>query len=117
MYFIYTIIAFLIIALICLTNAFAKAKKNKPTSNKMLEISKELGLIGLVIGCLGGIVVLLDLLMYTEAIGEPDPYRFAVGLKTSMGSIIAGIATFGIVRIGVLIYKWMREEEEQQLNN
>jgi len=113
MYFIYTIIICLIIAIICLISAFIKAKNNKISSKKMLGIATELGLFGLVVGCLGGIVVLLDLLMYTEAIGNPDPYKFATQLKTSMYSIIVGIASFGIVRLGIIIYKWMDEAKEQ----
>lgn len=113
MYFIYTIIICLIIAIVCLISAFIKAKRNKISSKKMLGIATELSLFGLVVGCLGGIVVLLDLLMYSEAIGEPDPYIFATKLKTSMWSIIVGIASFGIVRIGVIFYKWMGEAKDQ----
>ncbi len=98
-----------------MARAFQNRKRDSALSSKMIGLVAESGLISLVIGCLGSIVNLIQLSILVESIGNVGPDLFSQGLKGSLFTIAYGLSSFLIARIGILVYKWIKEND--QLNS
>jgi biopolymer transport protein ExbB/TolQ len=81
-------------------------KKDKTKSNKMLKLTVDSSLLGLVLGFLGSVIGLITAFDSVEAMGNPDPSVFAGGLKVSLLTATFGLFSFVIARIGILILRW-----------
>lgn len=59
-------------------------KKSKGVAEKMLRLTVDSSLLGLVLGFLGSVLGLIMAFDSVEALGDPDPSIFAGGLKISL---------------------------------
>ncbi len=108
---------FMSLILICLLlslaftiRGIAMNNKNATKSNKMLSLSIDAGLLGLTLGFLGSIIGLIQMFDVLQSMGETDPGIFAAGLKVSLLTATFGLFTFVISRLGILILRWMSNE-------
>jgi biopolymer transport protein ExbB/TolQ len=85
---------------------FLSMKKDRTKSNKMLKLTVDSSLLGLVLGFLGSVIGLITAFDSVEAMGNPDPSVFAGGLKVSLLTATFGLFSFVIARIGILILRW-----------
>lgn len=105
----YFILICLLLSLFFIVKAFIKRKNDSIRSKKMIRLAADTGLLGLVIGCLGSVTGLIQLFDVVEAVGNVRPDLFSAGLKVSLLTITFGLASFVLVRIAILILKWMEE--------
>lgn len=99
-----------LIALVLLVKGFMHLKSNKGITQKMQRIVIELSLLGLVIGFFGSILGLITAFDAVVDIKTMNTNVLAGGLKTSFLSTLFGTLTFIILRIGLLILRWMQPE-------
>jgi hypothetical protein len=111
----YFILICLLLSLFLIVKAFLKRKSNKTQSNKMIGLAADTGLLGLVIGCLGSVTGLIQLLDLVESIGNIRPDLFSAGLKVSLLTITFGLASFVLVRIGILVFKWTQDADSEKI--
>jgi len=111
---------FMILILICLllsiyflVRGFLSFKKNPPLSKKMLRLAEDSSLLGLVIGFFASVIGLITAFDSIEAFGNPDPVIFASGLKVSLLSATFGLFTFVIVRLDILILRWLQAADKE----
>ena len=100
----------LILSIIFLIKGFSILKSNVNLSKKMLRLTIDSSLLGLVIGFFASILGLITAFDSVEAMGDPDPSIFAGGLKVSLITATYGLFTFIIARIGILILKGLHKE-------
>jgi hypothetical protein len=100
----------LILSIIFLIKGFSSLKSNVNLSKKMLRLTIDSSLLGLVIGFFASILGLITAFDSVEAMGDPDPSIFAGGLKVSLITATYGLFTFIIARIGILILKGLHKE-------
>ena len=109
--FIYVILLLLLLALFFIIRAFILMNKDKAQSQKMIGLANDAGILSLVIGCFASVYALIDLFDMVESIGETRPDLFSAGLKVAMLTIIFGLFTLIIARIGILAYRWTLKPE------
>ena len=84
--------------------------KDDVQSKKMMRLTAEAGLLGLVIGFFASILGLIQAFDAVEGIGgEISPALLAGGIKVSFLTIVFGTFTFIVSRIGLLILKWKQK--------
>jgi hypothetical protein len=105
-FFMTLILICLLLSIFFLVKGFLSMKKNKVTSNKMLKLTVDSSLLGLVFGFFGSVIGLITAFDSIEAMGNPDPSVFAGGIKVSLLTATFGLFTFIIARIGILILRW-----------
>ena len=99
----------LLLSLFFLVRGFLSVKTNGDLSSKMLKLTIDSSLLGLVLGFLGSVIGLITAFDSVEAMGSPDPAIFAGGLKISLLTATFGLLTFVISRIGILVLRGMRK--------
>ncbi len=99
----------LLLSLFFLMKGFMALNKDKIVSNKMLKLTIDSSLLGLVLGFFGSILGLISAFDSIEAMGDPNPAVFAGGLKVSLLTATFGLFTFIIARIGILILRGMQK--------
>ena len=95
----------LLISLGFLVNGFLQLKKSKIKSEKMLSLTVDSSLLGLVIGFLGSVLGLISAFDSIEAFGSPSPEIFAGGLKVSLLTATFGLFSFVVARLGILLLR------------
>ncbi|WP_244954685.1 MotA/TolQ/ExbB proton channel family protein [Winogradskyella helgolandensis] len=105
-FFMSLILICLLLSIFLLIKGFANLKKHKEQSEKMLKLTVDSSLLGLVLGFLGSVIGLITAFDSVEAMGNPDPAIFAGGLKVSLLTATFGLFSFVIARIGILILRW-----------
>lgn len=100
----------LILSIVFLIKGFLSSNTNLNQSKKMLSLTVDSSLLGLVIGFFASIIGLITAFDSVEAMGDPDPSVFAGGLKVSLLTAVYGLLTFIIARIGILILRGMHKE-------
>ncbi|MFC0604459.1 MotA/TolQ/ExbB proton channel family protein [Winogradskyella pulchriflava] len=96
----------LLLSVFFLVRGFMSFKGNAIRAEKMLKLTVDSSLLGLVIGFLGSVIGLITAFDSVEAMGDPDPSIFAGGLKVSLLTATFGLFTFVVARIGILILRW-----------
>ncbi|WP_405571847.1 MotA/TolQ/ExbB proton channel family protein [Winogradskyella sp. Asnod2-B02-A] len=105
-FFMSLILICLLLSVFLLIKGFINLKKHKEQSEKMLKLTVDSSLLGLVLGFLGSVIGLITAFDSVEAMGNPDPAIFAGGLKVSLLTATFGLFSFVIARIGILILRW-----------
>ena len=100
----------LLLSIFFLIKGFMKINKDKAVSKKMLRLTSDSSLLGLVIGFFASILGLISAFDSVEAMGNPNPAIFAGGLKVSLLTATFGLFTFIIARIGILILKGLQKD-------
>jgi len=88
---------------------FLKLNKDDQMVEKMLKLTSDSSLLGLVLGFLGSVIGLIMAFDSVEAMGNPSPAIFAGGLKVSLLTATFGLLTFCIARIGILLLRGFRK--------
>tara|TARA_R110001592_G_scaffold30946_1_gene109926 strand:+ start:201 stop:617 length:417 start_codon:yes stop_codon:yes gene_type:complete len=112
-FFMSLILICLLLSVFLLVKGFIALKKNREQSEKMLKLTVDSSLLGLVLGFLGSVIGLITAFDSVEAMGDPDPSIFAGGLKVSLLTATFGLFSFVIARIGILILRWSLKEEKK----
>lgn len=102
----------LLLSLALLTIGFINLKKDSKKARKMLNLTVDSSLLGLVIGFFASVIGLITAFDSVEALGDPNPAIFAGGLKVSLLTATFGLFTFIIARIGILILRWLLQNKE-----
>lgn len=84
---------------------FSSVNQSQEKAKKMLKMTVDSSLLGLVMGFLGSVLGLITAFDSVEAMGNPDPAIFAGGLKVSLLTATFGLFSFVISRIGILILR------------
>ena len=100
----------LLLSIFFLIKGFLNVKKNSIVSKKMIKLTTDSSLLGLVIGFFASVIGLITAFDSVEAMGDPDPSIFAGGLKVSLLTAIFGLFTFIIARIGILVLRALQKE-------
>ena len=109
--------SFMLLILICLllslffiVKGFLTLKTDPNKSKKMLQLTTDTSLLGLVLGFFASIIGLITAFDSLEAMGNADPAIFAGGLKVSLLTATFGLLTFIIARIGIVILRGMQNQ-------
>lgn len=102
----------LLSSLFFLIRGFMSLKKAPDTSQKMLRLASDTGLLGLTMGFLASIIGLISAFDSLEAMGNVDPAIFAGGLKISLLTATFGLFTFVISRLGIIILRMIASSEK-----
>ncbi|SDS50927.1 MotA/TolQ/ExbB proton channel family protein [Formosa sp. Hel1_31_208] len=102
----------LLASLFFLAKGFSSVKKNNSAAQKMLSLTVDSSLLGLVMGFLGSVLGLISAFDSIEALGNPDPSIFAGGLKTSLLTATFGLFSFVVARIGILVLRSILKTNE-----
>lgn len=100
----------LILSIIFLIKGFSSLKTDVNQSKKMLSLTVDSSLLGLVIGFFASVIGLITAFDSVEAMGDPDPSVFAGGLKVSLLTAVYGLLTFIIARVGILILRGLQKD-------
>ncbi len=111
-FFMSLILICLLLSVYFLVRGFLSFRKNPSLSKKMLRLAEDSSLLGLVIGFLASIIGLITAFDSIEALGNPDPSVFAGGLKVSLLTATFGLFTFVIVRLDILILRWLQAADK-----
>ncbi|WP_422104903.1 MotA/TolQ/ExbB proton channel family protein [Winogradskyella sp.] len=106
-FFMSLILICLLLSLFLLVKGFLSLKKDTKQAEKMLSLTVDTSLLGLVIGFFASVIGLITAFDSVEALGDPNPAIFAGGLKVSLLTATFGLFTFIIARIGILILRWL----------
>lgn len=113
-FFMSLILICLLLSVFLLVKGFINLKKDRVQVEKMLKLTVDSSLLGLVLGFLGSVIGLITAFDSVEAMGNPDPAIFAGGLKVSLLTATFGLFTFVIARIGILILRWSLHTEKKK---
>lgn len=111
-FFMSLILLCLLLSLGLLIRGFMSLKKDKVQAQKMLNLTVDSSLLGLVIGFFASVIGLITAFDSVEAMGDPDPSIFAGGLKVSLLTATFGLLSFIIARIGILFLRWFLKAEQ-----
>ena len=112
-FFMSLILICLLLSIYFLVRGFLSFRKNLSLSKKMLRLAEDSSLLGLVIGFLGSVVGLITAFDSLEAMGNVDPSVFAGGLKLSLLTATFGLFSFVIVRLDILILRWLQAADKE----
>ena len=110
-FFMSLILICLLLSIFLLTKGLLNLKKDRKHVEKMIKLTVDSSLLGLVLGFLGSVIGLITAFDSVEAMGNPDPSIFAGGLKVSLLTATFGLFSFVIARIGILILRWSLNPE------
>ncbi|WP_299551130.1 MotA/TolQ/ExbB proton channel family protein [Seonamhaeicola sp.] len=108
-FFMSLILICFLLSLFFLIWGFLNLRKDALKSKKMLSLTADSSLLGLVLGFLGSVIGLITAFDSVEAMGNPDPAIFAGGLKVSLLTATFGLFTFVISRIGILVLRGLHK--------
>ena len=111
-FFMSLILICLLLSIYFVVRGFQTFRKNLPLSKKMLHLAEDSSLLGLVIGFFASVIGLITAFDSIEALGNPDPAIFAGGLKVSLLTATFGLFTFVIIRIDILILRWLQAADK-----
>lgn len=111
-FFMSLILICLLLSIYFLVRGFLSFRKNLSFSKKMLRLAEDSSLLGLVIGFFASVIGLITAFDSIEALGNPDPSVFAGGLKVSLLTASFGLFTFVIVRLDILILRWLQDADK-----
>ncbi len=111
MFFMILITVCLLLSFLFLTLGFINIKKEPKVSMKMLKITSDISLLGLVIGFLGSIIGLITAFDTIESINNIPSASFSKGLKVSFLTTLLGSITFIFPRIGIIILRFFQKSE------
>ncbi len=111
-FFMSLILICLLLSIYFLVRGFLSFRKNPSLSKKMLRLAEDSSLLGLVLGFFASVIGLITAFDSIEALGNPDPAIFAGGLKVSLLTATFGLFTFVIVRLDILILRWLQEADK-----
>lgn len=103
----------LLVSIAFLVIGFFNVKKASEKSFKMLKLTTDSSLLGLVIGFLGSVLGLISAFDSVQALGEPNPSIFAGGLRVSLLTATFGLFTFVVARIGILVLRAVLKHESK----
>ncbi|WP_431135578.1 MotA/TolQ/ExbB proton channel family protein [Psychroserpens mesophilus] len=112
-FFMTLILICLLLSIAFLVIGFSNVKKVSEKSAKMLRLTADSSLLGLVVGFLGSVLGLITAFDSVEAMGNPDPAIFAGGLKVSLLTATFGLFTFVVARIGILVLRSVLKHESK----
>ena len=110
-FFMSLILICLLLSIFLLVKGFISLKTDKSQSQRMLNLTVDVSLLGLVIGFFASVIGLISAFDSVEALGNPSPAMFAGGLKVSLLTATFGLFSFIIARIGILILRWCIKPE------
>ena len=99
-----------LLSLFFIIKGFLSFKKNEALSSKMIKLTVDSSLLGLVIGFLGSVLGLIQAFDSIQSMGNVDPAVFAGGLKVSLLTATFGLFSFIIARVGILILRSLVKE-------
>ncbi|WP_055445729.1 MotA/TolQ/ExbB proton channel family protein [Lacinutrix mariniflava] len=99
-----------LLSLFFIIKGFLSLKKNEALSSKMIKLTVDSSLLGLVIGFLGSVLGLIQAFDSIQSMGNVDPAVFAGGLKVSLLTATFGLFSFIIARVGILILRSLVKE-------
>ena len=99
-----------LLSLFFIIRGFLSLKKNEALSSKMIKLTVDSSLLGLVIGFLGSVLGLIQAFDSIQSMGNVDPAVFAGGLKVSLLTATFGLFSFIIARVGILILRSLTKE-------
>ena len=99
-----------LLSLFFIIKGFFSLKKNEALSSKMIKLTVDSSLLGLVIGFLGSVLGLIQAFDSIQSMGNVDPAVFAGGLKVSLLTATFGLFSFIIARVGILILRSLTKE-------
>lgn len=102
-FFMYPLLAILILVLILIAKAFIKSK----TKEKTITLLKSITLFALVWGFLGHIIGMIGAFDAIENSDEITSATFAAGLKISLLTPVFGSLVFLVGRLGIIILTWI----------
>lgn len=109
-FFMTLILICFLLALVFLIMGFIYLKKNPLQSAKMINLTSEVSILGLVIGLLGSIIGLIEAFDTVEALENISV--MGSGLKVSFLTTLFGSITFILPRIGIVVLKGIKKIEE-----
>lgn len=109
-FFMTSILICLLLSVFFLVKGFLSIKKDPLQSKKMLRLAEDSSLLGLVVGFLGSIIGIITAFDSIESFGNPDPELFSAGLKVSLLTATFGLFSFSIVRLDILILRWLQNK-------
>lgn len=105
-FFMSLILICLLLVVYFLIQAFRSRSKDLVTSQKMISLTVDAGLLGLVFGFFTSVIGFIGAFDAIEGFGEMNSVNFAAGLKVTFLTTLFGTFVFIVSRIGVLFYKW-----------
>ncbi|WP_417874678.1 MotA/TolQ/ExbB proton channel family protein [Xanthomarina gelatinilytica] len=108
--FMFLILICLLLSLFFIVKGFSSIKSDIKKSKKMIQLTVDISLLGLVLGFFASILGLITAFDSIEAMGNADPSIFAGGLKVSLLTATFGLFTFIIARIGIVILRGLHKE-------
>ncbi len=117
-FFMSLILICLLLSVFLLIKGFINVKRDVQKSEKMLKLTIDSSLLGLVIGFFASVLGLITAFDSVEAMGNPDPSIFAGGLKVSLLTATFGLLSFVIARAGILVLRWtIQAQKYDQVND
>lgn len=95
----------LLLSLFFIIKGFLSLKSNEALSNKMIKLTVDSSLLGLVLGFLGSVIGLITAFDSIQSMGNVDPNIFAGGLKVSLLTATFGLFSFVVARVGILVLR------------
>lgn len=109
-FFMSLILLCLLLALAFLIYGFFNLKVNSHTLNKMIVLSSEISVLGLVIGLLGSVIGLIEAFDTIQSLDNISQDKMGSGLKRSFLTTLFGSITFIIPRTGIIVLKGLKKE-------
>ena len=113
-FFMTLILICLLLSLFFIIKGFISLKKDNSQTEKMLKLTVDSSLLGLVLGFLASVIGLITAFDSLEAMGNVDPAVFAGGLKVSLLTATFGLFSFVIARIGILTLRWTLNTDKKE---
>ncbi|WP_299382006.1 MotA/TolQ/ExbB proton channel family protein [uncultured Lacinutrix sp.] len=95
----------LLLSLFFIIKGFLSLKTNEALSSKMIKLTVDSSLLGLVLGFLGSVIGLITAFDSIQSMGNVDPNIFAGGLKVSLLTATFGLFSFVVARVGILVLR------------
>jgi hypothetical protein len=108
-FFMSLILICFLFSLFFIVKAGLNLKKDETLTKKMIGLTVDSSLLGLVLGFLGSVIGLITAFDSIEAMGNVSNDVLAGGLKVALLSLVFGAFTFCISRIGILIIKALQK--------
>ena len=108
-FFMSLILICFLFSLFFIVKAGLNLKKDETFTKKMIGLTVDSSLLGLVLGFLGSVIGLITAFDSIEAMGNVSNDVLAGGLKVALFSLVFGAFTFCISRIGILIIKALQK--------
>ncbi|WP_299247319.1 MotA/TolQ/ExbB proton channel family protein [uncultured Lacinutrix sp.] len=95
----------LLLSLFFIIKGFLSLKTNEALSSKMIKLTVDSSLLGLVLGFLGSVIGLITAFDSIQSMGNVVPNIFAGGLKVSLLTATFGLFSFVVARVGILVLR------------